>query len=186
MVRVLLTGAGVFSADTVLRQLVDQGVAVVALCRDDVTETAPARSWRRYRTRGPHRFRQPRCSARSRHRFHLPHGGRYVIVDIGKRRADTHQRRRHHEPRRRRARCRRAPLRAYLVGRRVRPRRALGAVRSAAAPGRRIVDQLRTHQGGRRTDRARRRSARLVRNRDPQSRAYPRPRRPAQLGLGCS
>ena len=39
MVRVLLTGAGGFLGGHVLRQLVDQGVAVVALCRDDATET---------------------------------------------------------------------------------------------------------------------------------------------------
>lgn len=38
MVRVLLTGAGGFLGGHVLRQLVDQGVAVVALCRDDATE----------------------------------------------------------------------------------------------------------------------------------------------------
>lgn len=38
MVRVLLTGAGGFLGGHVLRQLVDQGVAVVALCRDDASE----------------------------------------------------------------------------------------------------------------------------------------------------
>lgn len=38
MARVFLTGAGGFLGGHVLHQLLDQGVAVVALCRDDATE----------------------------------------------------------------------------------------------------------------------------------------------------